>query len=182
MGVPDKVEGELVALQRVKRKEWDEVHEHFQDPDLHLAAGLKGPPEKPPLFEDLDEDELFVYHVTTHDEGERVAYAILVHYDGPPYILVHFFSKQVDVDIAGDAMLLMVMGFFQNTEEPQLYTFVPRPVPEAIHDKLLEGGFDPIDDYPVIDNTEEACYCLERFTYEAYYQDEEDDEVEELEF
>ena len=63
-----------------------------------------------------------------------------------------------------------------------LSPFVPQPVPDDVNDKLLESGFDFIEDYPVINNDEEACYCLERYTYEAYYQDEEDDEVSEHEF
>lgn len=178
----DRLKGELVRLERLKRKRWPEILERFQAPELYDSAGLKKPPEQQPLYEDLDEDELIVFDVTPHDEGEAVAYAVFVNYDGPPYIFVYFFNGQLDVDFAGDAMLQMVLAFFQNTEESRLYTFLPRPVSEDVHDKLLESGFDYIEDYPAIDNDEEACYCLERFTYEAYYQDEEEDEVAELDF
>ncbi|MEM6733447.1 MAG: hypothetical protein AAF658_17950 [Myxococcota bacterium] len=182
MAAYNKLEGELVRLDRVKRNEWAEVLERFQTEALYDSAGLKKPPEQAPFFEDLDEDELIVFHITPHEGSEPVAYGVFVNYDGPPYIFVYFFNAQPDVEFAGDAMLQMVLAFFQNTEEPRLYTFLPRPVDEDIHDKLLESGFDHIEDYPVINNDEEACYCLERFTYEAYYQDEEEDDVAELDF
>ncbi|MEL6547229.1 MAG: hypothetical protein AAFQ82_21575 [Myxococcota bacterium] len=178
----DKLEGELVRLERLKRARWEEVHAHFQTEELYDSAGLKKPPEKNLLFEDLDEEELIVFDVIPHDDSKAVGYGVFVNYDGPPYIFVYFFNGTLDVDFAGDAMLQMVLAFFQNSDEPRLYTFVPQPVPEDIHDRLLEAGFDFIDDYPSINTEEEACYRLERFTYEAYYQDEEDDEVSELEF
>lgn len=178
----NKLEGELVTLKRIQRAGWPAILERFQTPELYDMAGLKKAPEQAALFEDLDEDELLVFDIVPHEGGISVGYAVFVHYDGPPYVFTYFFSGELDIDFASDAILQMVLAFFQYTEEPRLYTFLPKPVPDDIHDRLLEGGFDHVEDYPVIDNDEETCYCLERFTYEAYYQDEADDEVEELEF
>lgn len=177
-----KLSGDLASLKRVSRTDWDEVHQKFQEESLYDSAGLRSPPKKEPLFEDLDEDELIVFKLTSESTTGLRGYGVFVNYDGPPYIFVHFFDGEVDVELAADAMLLMVHAFFKHSEEPRLYTFLPKPVNDDIHDRLLEGGFDFIEDYPVIDNDVEAAYCIERFTYEAYYEDEEDDEVEELDF
>ncbi|MEO1482045.1 MAG: hypothetical protein AAFU77_08050 [Myxococcota bacterium] len=182
MSTTDSLRGSLVVLERAERGDWDTIHEHFQDPALYEETGLQRAPEKAALFEDLDEEDLVVFHMRDQEDSKLLAYAMFVLYDGAPYFVIHHFEPNYELDLARDAITQLIYAFFRNSDEPRLYFFTPRPVSDDIHDTLLEGGFDPIDDYPVIDNTKEACYCLERFTYEAYYEDDEDDAEQELEF
>lgn len=177
----DTLEGDLVTLERVD--DFEELFKAFQKPELYEMTGLKRPPSRKDFKEDVVDDEtLVVWNMIPDGEQKSIGYAMFVSYDGPPYFQIAQFDGNLDLDIAADTSLLMVHAFFKNTKQPRLFTFVPQPVDEDAHARLIEGGFDLIEEHPTVDVTKEGIYCIERHTYEAYYGDEDDESEQELDF
>ena len=177
----DRLEGDLVSLERVD--DFEELFKRFQEPVLYEMTGLKRPPKRKDFEEDVVEDEtLVVWNIIPDGENKSIGYAMYVAYDGPPYFQFHIFNGPLDIDIAADATVLIVHAFFKTTRQPRLHTFVPQPVDEEVHARLIEGGFDLIDEHPTVDVTKEGIYVMERHTYEAYYGDEDDESEQELDF
>lgn len=177
----DRLEGDLVTLERAD--DFELLFKRFQDPAIYKLTGIKKPPTRVDFEEDVVTDQtLIVWDIIPEGESESIGYAIYVAYDGPPYFAFHMFHGKIDLDIAQDASLLMVHAFFKFTEEARLHTFVPQPVDDEIDARLIEAGFDRIEEHPTVDLTKEGAYVMERYTYEAYYDDEEEDEGHELDF
>lgn len=184
MAVYDKLEGELVTLSRVREGGFDALFERMQEPRYHHLAGLEHPPTRDDLYGDLfDDDEAFlVWEMVPEGADEAAGYAFVAAFDGTPRVQVIFFSGKMDLNVGADAMLTLIHAVFEHTEEPRVFAYVPQPVDEDTHERLVEGGFDQLDEHPVANLRETAVYVLERYTYEAYYGDEEDEEAEELDF
>jgi hypothetical protein len=179
----NKLEGEFATLKRVKEPGFDAVFERFQDDRYYGTCGLKKPPTRRDLLNDMFDDEtLVVWELFPEGGDTAVGYLFYVAFDGPPYIEVVFFDGALDLTLARDAMALAVQAFFTHTEEAQLHTFVPQPVSEEVHELLTEGGFDLVEEHPTVDLKKEAAYVMERHTYEAYYGEQEEEETEELDF
>ena len=177
----NRLEGDLVTLVRVD--DFELLFQRFQNPKLYRLTGIK----KPPLRSDFEEDvlvdqTLIVWDVIPEGESESIGYAFYVAYDGPPYFQYFPFGGVIDLDIGQDAALLMVHAFFKYTKQPRLHTFIPQPVPDEIDARLIEGGFDRIEEHPTVDLTIEGAYVIERYTYDAYYGSDEDDDEKELDF
>jgi hypothetical protein len=180
---PDKLAGALLSLVPVGVDEVDRLARDFQVEGLHSDAGLHKPPTAQSLREDLEDRELFICDMIPEESDDSVGYAGIVGYSGPPYLFVHYREGlSPDLDMAQEAFLLLAQAFFQHTNEERLWTYQPKPVPDAIHDALIEGGFDAWETtVPGIDNANTACYILERHTYDAYYNDEADEDEEAFE-
>lgn len=179
----DRMEGDLVALERVGEDQFDELFQRFQDPLIYALTGLRKPPNRKDFEEDVITDQsLIVWDMLPEGSRKSIGYAMFVTYDGPPYLAFYFEDGKFDIDMAGDAMLMMVHAFFKHLEEPQLFTYVMQPVPDEVHARLTEAGFDLIEDHPTVDPKKEATYVIERHTYQAYYGEEEAEEEEELNF
>ncbi|MBC7793072.1 MAG: hypothetical protein H7Z43_05150 [Clostridia bacterium] len=177
----DRMEGDLVSLER--HDEFEELFAAFQKPELYRMTGIKKPPTRREFKEDVVDDEtLVVWNIIPDGETKPIGYALFVSYDGPPYFQFYWFNGKMDLDIAADATLLMVHAFFKQTKHKRLHTFVPQPVDEEVHARLIEGGFDYVDEHPTVDVTQEGIYVMERYTYEAYHGGEEDEEERELDF
>jgi hypothetical protein len=172
------IEGALATLKRVELSEIDTLHQQFQDSGLYLDAGFYDPPGQETLENFLEGDELQLWHLTSEEGAESVGYMGIVTFSGPTYVFVHFFDvKRVDLDLAQDAMLLIVKDFFKTTDEQELWTYVDKPISDEIHDRLIEGGFDFLDcDIPGIDRAKVGSYIMERHTFDAYYGEEAEDE------
>lgn len=174
----EKMAGDLCTMVRVTAAEVVEVHKLFQKASLFGAAGLRKAPKLESLRADLDEDDLLLWHIIPEDEKAAVGYAGYVTYSGPPFIFVYFFNEIFDLDLSRDCFGQMVHAFFQNTSEESLYTYVPQPVPDNVHDLLLENGFDFVEEgIPGVDPKKEGVFRMERATYKAYHTDETDDEL-----
>lgn len=170
-----KLSGELLSLVPPARTRWSDLYQRFQDRELYNLIGLKRAPEQQWFFNRLEQEKLVIFDMIPHEGRKSLGYAFVVYFDGSPYTALCFFNdfdNLRDLDLAADAVLQILIDFFRRSDEPRLYFFLDRPVPVDIHDRLLEGGFDFHDDYPAIDNDVEACYGIERFTYEAYYRSE----------
>jgi len=171
-----ELQGDLVALRYASPDA--EMVEMFRRPRLLAMTGLQKAPNLKKLTDLIEEDdELVVWTVVPEGQNQAIGYACYVAFDGPPYVAVYTFSEEEEVEIAHDCIVQLAHLFFGSTKEEGLHFFRDRPVPEEIHDRLIEGGFDFVEDCPTIDNDVESCYVLERHTYEAYYgeQDEEDE-------
>ncbi len=183
------LEGALCKLKRLDDKKVGELHKRFQEPKFYYAAGLRKPPQLKDLRADLIDEELWVWEIFPEGKTQAVGYAGVVCYSGPPFIFVTFFAHD-EPEMARDAMLQIVQGYFTHFDEEQLWFYHPKPVPERVHDMLVEGGFDPYeeDHLPGIDLTKETAYRMERHTFVAYYGDEsgnyeaDEDAAEELNF
>jgi hypothetical protein len=177
---PDKLAGALLSLVPVGVGEVDRLARDFQVESLYSDAGLHKPPTAQSLREDLEDRELFICDMVPEERDESVGYAGIVGYSGPPYVFVHYREGYpLDLDMAQEAFLLLAHAFFQHTNEERLWTYYSKPVPDAIHDALIEGGFDAWETtVPGIDNANTACYILERNTYDAYYGDEDQEAFE----
>jgi hypothetical protein len=179
----DRMEGDLITLERVGEADIDTLFQRFQEPNIYMLTGLKKPPTRANFEEDVITDQtLIVWEMIPEGTRKSVGYSMFVTYDGPPYVAFFFEDGKLDIEIAGDAMQLLVHAFFKYQEEPQLFTFVLQPVPEEVHARLTEAGFDLMEDHPTVDPKKEATYVIERHTYNAYYGEEEDEEEEELNF
>jgi hypothetical protein len=177
----DRLEGDLVTLVRVQ--DFELLFERFQNPKLYRLTGIKKAPTRKDFEDDvLNDQTLIVWDVVPEGESESIGYAFYVAYDGPPYFQYFPFSGVIDLDIGQDAALLMVHAFFKFTKHPRLHTFIPQPVSDEIDARLIEAGFDRIDEHPTVNLSKEGAYVMERFTYEAYYADEEEEEEKELDF
>ncbi len=179
----DRLEGDLVTLERVD--DFERLFKDFQAPELYQLTGIKKPPTRVDFIEDVQTDQsLIVWDIVPEGENNAIGYALYVAYDGPPYFAFYTADGKIDLDIAQDAALLMVHAFFKFTDERSLHTFVPQPVDDEIDARLVEAGFDRIEEHPTIDLTKEGAYVMERHTYESYYGDEneDDEEAEELNF
>ena len=178
------LEGESILLERVGPDEIDELYEHFQNPRLYLEAGLHKAPKKSVMLDDLEERELGIWRIRPEGEEESPGYVGIIGYSGPPFVFVYFFDpSNKDLDLAQEAMALVVRAFFENIkEQDQLWAYQEKPVDEEVHSRMIEGGFDHVeDDVPGIDGSKIACYVMERHTYQAYYGDGDDEEGEVLE-
>ena len=179
----DNLQSDLVTLQRLGTEDLDRLTEDFREEGLYSDAGLRKPPSKRDLREDMEEGELFIFDRLPEDSHRSVGYAGIVGYSGPPYVSVHYHQEDSpDLDMAREAFLLLAHVFFQRTEEEQLWTYHPKPVPDEIQDLLLEGGFDAWDTHvPGIDNETTAAFIMFRHTYLAYYSDEAEEDHEAFE-
>lgn len=149
--------------------------QQFRDSrDLVAMAGMLTPPDLKKLRTLMDDRALVIWDILRQGDTRPLGYMLFVSYDGPPYPALHFFSGQLDLDIAKDCFEAMLPTFFHNTREDALFFYLARPVNPAIHELLVDHGFDMFDDNPTIDSDQEACYVLERYTYEAYYGGEGD--------
>lgn len=177
----NRLEGDLVTLERVD--DFELLFKRFQDPNLYRITGIKKPPTRVDFEEDvLTDQSLIVWDIIPEGENASIGYALYVAYDGPPYFQIFPFNGILDLDIAQDAALLMVHAFFKYTKLKALHTFLPQPVSDDIDARLVEAGFDRIEEHPTVDLTQEGAYVMERHTYDAYYGDEEGDKEAELDF
>ncbi|MEZ4270289.1 MAG: hypothetical protein R3C68_02265 [Myxococcota bacterium] len=174
----DVIEGSLASLRRVDVS--SELVRRFADPELQSVCGIYQVPGLAALQELMDEDEsLWIWEIFPEGHPTPVGYALYVTYDGPPYVAIYFFPKPPNFDpsfdLASDCVLHLCHAFFAHTEEDALFFYVDKPVDDTVHDALTEGGFDLFEQCPTIDADVESCYVLERYTYEAYYKDEDED-------
>ncbi len=168
----ERFEGALTTLVRVGPERVKDVHQRFADARFYTAAGRHKQPAIDELKEDLS-DGLYLFEVCHEGDDQAIGYAGIVTYSGPPYVFFELFEAKVDVDMAQDAILQLVHAFFRQSEEEELWVYLPRPVNEDVVERLSEGGFDAWDDeLPGVDTKKVAPYMLARHTYVAYYGDE----------
>lgn len=169
------IEGALATLKRAK-------------PTPEMLEGLKS--RLPALTSPLDLEflnhlcargALEVWEIYPQGSPDVVGYGVFVGYDGPPYMNIFFFCEVVgevpDKALCLDCFMQLMHVFFRSTEESALFLYDEKPVDEDYHNFFLESGFDIFDDNPTIDNDLEACYVLERYTYDAYYGVSADDDT-----
>src|SRR5688572_14201526 len=127
---------------------------------------------KPPEYEQFEkymrQQELIVWNIHTTGKTAAVGLAMFVTFNGPPFVCLHLDSGKPELELAQDVVLQLLHYYFKNTQEEALFFYHGKPVPQDVHDLLVEGGFDVFDDNPTLD-PDEACYVLERYTYVAYY-------------
>ena len=176
----ERLEGEIVHLDLIDTSRIDELVKIFKDKTMYEEAGYSKPLSKDRILEAIDDDgQLLIWEVFLTESETHLGYAVYVAYDGPPYVFLRFLSEEYeDEDIARDALVELVKGFFENTEESELYFFLDRALCEEYEGPLMDCGFDVDDSLPTIDHEEEAAFVLLRTTYEAYYGEE--SEVEEV--
>lgn len=158
------------------------------EPSAELAEALRAIPVireltgivELPIDEELlhhlivEEDSFKIWELLKGSNNERVGFALFVMFDGPPFIALHL-TDGPDVNIGKDCIEQLVPVFFHNVpEESSLFYYEPRPVDEETHAALIDAGFDSWDENPTIDNETVACYVLERYTYDAYYGNEQE--------
>ncbi|MEE8409243.1 MAG: hypothetical protein V3T05_06545 [Myxococcota bacterium] len=146
---------------------------------MFRAAGFHDAPKEQTLKEIMLDEYLFVWRVIPEGGEEPIAYAGIVAFSGPPFIFCEFIDGELLLDMVQDVILLLVHAFFKNSDEQEVWAYVPQPVPEEIHECLVEGGFDRFtDDLPGIDLEKDAAYVMERHTYDAYWgEGSEDPEI-----
>ncbi len=182
--IAETLEGESVVLERVSPDDVDELLGHLQDRRFYLEAGLHRPPKREVLLDDLTEGELGVWRLIPSGEDKAIGYAGIIGYSGPPYAFVYYFDANMrDLDLAQEAMALVVKAFFEHiSDQDQLWAYQDKPVDDEVHSRLVEGGFDLVEDeVPGIDGRQVACYLMERHTYAAYYGDGDDEDGEVME-
>jgi hypothetical protein len=179
---PERLEGESVTLELIGVDRIQELHKYFQDKRVYQDAGLAKPPKLKSLQEDVEGADLGVWEVIPEGESAPVALIGLVGYAGPPFIFVTYLDpKHPDLDLAQEAMVLVIKYFFENEKPDELWCYQVKPVSEEIHSRLIEGGFDLWeDDIPSIDSNQLAAYIMERHTFDAYYGEQDDEEKEVL--
>ncbi len=123
----------------------------------------------------MDEhDELQVWEIIRNAENDSFGYAMLVFFDGPPFIAIYAHTEgkgRDETEIGRDVLLHLIPLYFENIEEEVLYFYLARPVDQEVYDQLIEAGFDEDDENPTIDQTKEAAFIMWRHTYDAYYGD-----------
>ena len=173
----EELEGAFVTLKRAGPTQ--KLADHFaKNGDMRDIIGhVESVPDLERLAMLMEDDEsLWAWEIERN--GRQLGYCFFVTYDGPPFVAIYTFQP-VDVEIGKDCLEQLVPIFFANTDEEALYYYLPRPVDDGVHEALIDGGFDPWDDNPTIDNDAVACYMLERHTFDAYYGDGTDEEFEE---
>lgn len=178
--VAERLEGAYATLKRLNLNDLKEIHGRFQLESMWRTAGLRKPPDEDMIREDLVDEELFLWGIHPDDADDSVGYAGIVCYSGPPYVFVQYFEGRPDVDAAADLVMQLTHAYFQNSEEEELWIYVPKPVDDEIHERLIEGGFDPYldDELPGIDLDKDAPYSMQRHTYQAYWgEGSEDPEI-----
>ena len=163
------LEGALATLHFVPAS--DKMLGYFERPTLRSMTGQVEKPDLAKLVDLIDSEELAVWEIVPEGATEATGYALYVNYDGPPYFVIYNFDEEMQMEIARECMLQLIPLFFNTTEEEVLYFYADKNVAEELHDELLEAGFDPFEDNPIMDKGE-MCYILERHTYDAYYGEE----------
>jgi hypothetical protein len=115
----------------------------------------------------IAEERLFAWRL--QENGEDQGFALIVFYDGPPYLHIH--PPPLHRRLWQESVEALAPVFFSATACPCLYLYMPRSEAMAIHDDILDAGFDLHPDKSGIDQDRVACYFMERSTYEAYYGD-----------
>lgn len=178
----EHLEGESVTLELVGVDRIQELFDYFQHERVYTDAGLTKPPKLGSLQEDVECGDLGVWEIVPEGDSEPVGLIGLVGYAGPPFLFITYLNpKQPDLDLAQEAMVLVVRVFFDNLKPDELWTYQLKPVDEEIHSRLVEGGFDAWEEnVPGIDTDRLAAYIMERHTYDAYYGEQVDDEEKEV--
>lgn len=168
--VAEKLEGAYEMLERLTSNDIKELHGQLQSESMFRACGFHEAPKENTLKDIILDEDLFIWRVIPEGADDPVAYAGIVTFSGPPFVFCEFISGELLLDMVQDVILLLVHVYFKNSDEQELWAYVPHPVPEEIHDYLVEGGFDPFtDELPGVDLTKDAAFLMERHTYEAYW-------------
>ena len=160
----------------------DEMVELFSSPDFYQGNDMKEAPDKERLDKLMHERlRLLLWRVfSCEDElrGEQVGFIGWNGNAGPAYITFFPTSAQFDTDVFRDAALSIVHAFFSMSDGDTLHIYLSHPIPEEIHDMVVEAGFDLWQEYPGVNSEEESTYIMERSTFQAYYLEDDDDEEE----
>jgi hypothetical protein len=177
--VAERLEGAYATLERLHAHNAKELHSPLQEDPFFRVAGFHKPPTVESIKELFEDDDLFVWRVIPDGSDDPIGFAGIVTFSGPPFVFVHLFPGHEDIETGHEAVLQLVHAFFRNSDEPELWTYVAKPVDDEIHDLLIEGGFDPwLDALPGIDPDVDAAYIMERHTYDAYWgEGSEDPEI-----
>ena len=86
-------------------------------------------------------------------------------------------GEDLALPILQNGFELIIKAYFELTPGDVLCFYTEVPVPEEVHQILVEGGFDLWQEVSGVDPERESTYIIERDTYAIYYGDdpEEDD-------
>jgi len=170
----EELEGAYVTLKLVGYS--DQMGENFKKyEEMRVSVGAtEQVPDEKWLVDSIEDEDFKAWEIL--QDTTQIGYAFLVLYDGPPFITFYYFEEPPNLlDIGKDCLEQMIPVFFKDLDEPALFYYLPKPVDEELHAELIEGGFDAWEENPTIDNDALACYVLERYTYDAYYGDGEEE-------
>lgn len=166
------LEGSVVNLVRTNENDVDELVRIWQDKPAYNAVGFREAPSRERLNGYLFETErLLVWKAISAESGECVALTGWVLFAGNHFAFFQPFEPDaIDPEIVHNAVELSVIAFFNLTELQRLFFYVFRPVDDAVHEMLVDNGFDPItNDVPRVNDDVRAAYVVTRETFDTYY-------------
>ena len=177
----DVLEGELATYVRVAEgAEFDALYALLADKKWLATFDLAAVPDKAALAEDFEEESWAVWKIVGEDSKDVIGYVGFVLNSGMQKVVLGFFG-QPDISIARDCIPLVGRWYFDKPKRKFVCCFLAAPVPDDIHEALLDAGFEVLEDLQFVDYSKQTPYYIARETFEAYYLDK-DDEVEELDF
>ena len=171
-------------IQLITESDFDEVAQLFSDPEIYSGIDMKSAPSKERLHQLVYERfRLLLWRVFSFDgekRGKQIGFIGWHGNAGPPCVVYFPTTDEVDLNVFQDAALLVVNAFFTMTEGEKLHIYLSHPIPEELHDRAVEAGFDLWQEFPGVDPEIESTYIMERGTFNAYYLEDHDEDSEAL--
>ncbi len=152
----------------LQKERWQEIHA-TKPPDLEVLKKRM-----------LERRSIRAWDIIPEGCTTSIGYAGYRVRCGCPFIFLLFVAEPFSRHLAEDIIPPLVTHFFNHThrrlpdyrQSDPMMLYLEHAIAEQLHAFLIDNGFDPMPDFPIIDHEKQTAYGLLPETYEAYHSDD----------